>query len=225
MLAVIPARGGSKGVPGKNIRKVGGRPMIAYSVAAARGAKHVDRVIVSTDDDSIASAATDAGAEVPFRRPHNLATDEASTVDVVVHALEQCPGHGVVVLLQPTSPLRTAADIDAAMELFVRHGADSCVSVREAVETPYWMFSIEKTGRLHPVAGGDYINSQRQALPSAYVLNGAIYISAVPELLRRRSFLSKDTVGYVMPMERSLDIDTETDFAEFAKLLGECSHA
>ena len=120
VLAVIPARGGSKALPGKNILTINGRPLIDWSIAAARGSRFVDRVVLSSDDDAIMAAAAACGCEVPFRRPTDLATDAASTIDVVLHALDALPGYDVVMVLQPTSPLRTAGDIDAACQTFDR---------------------------------------------------------------------------------------------------------
>ena len=152
VLAVIPARGGSKGLPGKNILPVGGKPLIAYSIDAARACAAVDRVIVSSDDDAIIAAARACGCDVPFRRPDELATDTAASIDVILHALDQVPGYDYVVLLQPTSPLRTAADIDAACERLAGHGAQACVSVSPVEQSPYWMYHISDGGELKPTA-------------------------------------------------------------------------
>ena len=123
VLALVPARGGSKGLPGKNIRPAAGRPLLDYTVAAARSSACIDRVVLSSDDEAIMRVARASGCEVPFRRPAALATDEATSIDVVLHALDQLPPHDLVVLLQPTSPLRTAADIDGACRLLLQHDA------------------------------------------------------------------------------------------------------
>ena len=131
VLAVITARGGSKGVPGKNLRPLAGKPLLSWTVEAALCAKCVTRTIVSTDAPEIADVAVKAGAEAPFLRPAELASDTASSADVVVHALEQCPGYDYVLLLQPTSPLRTADDIDAAFARMLAANGNACVSVSE----------------------------------------------------------------------------------------------
>jgi N-acylneuraminate cytidylyltransferase len=219
-LGIIPARGGSKGVPGKNIRPVGGKPLIAWTIEAARSSKYLDRVVLSSDDASIASIALAHTCEVPFIREPNLATDTASTIDVVLDALTRCPGYEWVVLLQPTSPLRSADDIDRAIEQCLELGAPACVSVCLARESPYWMFNVGQTARLTPLLP-DVKATRRQDLPSAYSLNGAIYVAEVDWLSRERRFVTSETVAYVMPAERSIDIDTETDFLILKFLLGD----
>lgn len=212
VLAVVPARGGSRGVPGKNILPIGGRPLIQWTIDAARNSRHIDRLILSSDDPAIIEVASKAGCEVPFRRDPALASDEASSIDVVVDALQRVPGHDIVVLLQPTSPLRSTADIDGAIELLESSGAPACVSLRTADEHPYWTFRLTDGGVLthfaEPPAGTPL---RRQDLPAAWCLNGAVYVARVDWFLRERGFLSTQTVGYPMPAERSLDIDTPAD--------------
>lgn len=225
VLAVIPARGGSKGLPGKNILPVNGRPLLAWSVEAGRGARHVDRVVLSSDDDVIIAAGRACGCEVPFRRPAALATDTASSLDVVLHALDSLPGYDVVVLLQPTSPLRTAADIDGACATFVASGASSCVSVALADQSPHWMYRLDAGRTLVPLLAQPDLTLRRQDLPKVYVLNGAIYIADVAWLRRHRTFVGADTVAYVMPAARSLDIDSAADFEAFRRAMNEDVHA
>jgi N-acylneuraminate cytidylyltransferase len=212
VLALIPARGGSKGLPGKNTMPLGGRPLIQWTIEAARGSRFVDRVVLSSDDETIIGIAARCGCEVPFRRPAALASDTAAMIDVALHALEAVPGHGVLVLLQPTSPLRTSADIDAACELFAGSGAPSCVSVSPAEQSPYWMYGLGVRGELLPILEPPEGVARRQDLPPVYVLNGAIYVADVAALKRSRSFVTRGTVGYTMPAERSIDIDTAADF-------------
>ncbi|MDC8758883.1 cytidylyltransferase domain-containing protein [Janthinobacterium fluminis] len=212
VLAVVTARGGSKGVPGKNILPIGGRPLIEWTIDAARASRYIDRLILSSDDEAIIAAALRAGCEAPFRRSAALAGDAASSIDVVVDALERVPGHDIVVLLQPTSPLRSTADIDGTLELLEASGAPSCVSLRAADEHPYWTYRLDADGRLaryaEPPAG---MPLRRQDLPPAWCLNGAVYAARTGWFLRQRSFLSPQTAGYPMPAERSLDIDTPAD--------------
>lgn len=213
VLALIPARGGSKGVPGKNIRDVAGKPLIAWSIEAARQARSIDRVVVSSDDQAILAVARAWGAEVPFVRPPELARDETPGIDVVLHALACLPDAEWVVLLQPTSPLRSARDIDAAVEQCLATGAPACVSVTEAHMPPWWLFRLSAQGRLQSFLPDGERPQRRQDAPSLYALNGAVYVAQTDWLRRTRSFVTDETVAYVMPPERSVDIDTPLDLA------------
>lgn len=213
VLAVITARGGSKGVPGKNIRPAGGRPLIEWTIAAARESRYIDRLILSSDDPAIIEVAQQAGCEAPFRRAPVLASDEASSADVLVDALEKVPGHGIAILLQPTSPLRCAEDIDGALELMWAHGAPSCVTVRPADDHPYWTFQLDDNERLAPYCQpAEDPPARRQDLPAAWCLNGAVYIVRTDWFLHTRRLISPETVAYRMPAARSVDIDTLDDF-------------
>jgi len=218
VLGIIPARGGSKGLPGKNILSVNGRPLLAWTIDAARASRNIDRYILSSDDERIAAVARSLGCEVPFVRPAALATDTATSMDVVIHALDTVGGFDVVVLLQPTSPLRTAQDIDAACDLMVQSGAPACVSVSPVEQHPHWMYSVDGRHRLAPIIERDAVATRRQDLPDVYALNGAIYVADVAWLRTSRAFVSTETVGYVMPAERSIDIDTQADFQYFQTL-------
>lgn len=222
VLALVPARGGSKGLPGKNILPVDGRPLIAWTVEAARAARSIDRIVVSSDDDAIIAAAVAAGADAPFVRDPSLATDSASSVDVVLDAIARVPGFDLLVLLQPTSPLRSATDIDGAVDRLIQTGAPACVSVRPANEHPYWTFKVGADGgmtRFCEPPGG--VPHRRQELPDAWCLNGAVYVVSVPWFLERKTFLSSETVAFPMPEERSLDIDTPDDIDELHRRLGQ----
>lgn len=224
VLAVIPARGGSKGLPRKNILEAGGRPLIAWTIDAALAASCVDRVVLSTDDEEIAAVAKGFGCDVPFMRPPELADDEAPTIDVVMHALRSIPQHDVVILLQPTSPLRTAADIDAAFSLMKKRQAPSCVSVCPVEETPYWMYRIDAGDHLLSLMEPTLRANRRQDLPEVFSLNGAIYIADTAWLLGTQSFVTPETVAYVMPRERSIDIDSSEDLDSFKNALLKESH-
>lgn len=219
-LAIIPARGGSKGVPGKNIRVVGGKPLIAWTIAAAKQSEYIDRVILSSDDEAIIEQARLYECEIPFVREARLARDESTSMDVILDALDRCPGYEWVVLLQPTSPLRSAHDIDQAIELCKRQNASACVSVSLSQESPYWMFTLKDGSTLEPVLPLQGV-TRRQDLPSVYSLNGAIYVAKTGWLRQHRSFLSTETVAYVMPIQRSLDIDTESDLIQLQFFLGD----
>ena len=212
VLALIPARGGSKGVPGKNILPIGGKPLIQWTIDAAKASRYIDRLILSSDDASIMEVAIAGGCEVPFRRDASLAGDSVSSVDVLVDALDRVQGYDIVVLLQPTSPLRSTADIDGVLERLSSKNVLACVSVSPAKEHPYWTFYTNKQGFLvnfiHPLAN---LPTRRQDLPSAWCLNGAVYAARIESFLKFRSFLTAQTVCYPMPIERSLDIDTPAD--------------
>lgn len=210
-LAVIPARGGSKGVPGKNIRLLAGKPLIAWTIEAAKRSKYITTTIVSTDDEEISTVAIEYGAEVPFIRPAHLAEDDTPGVAPILHALEQCPDYDYVVVLQPTSPLRTAEDIDGTIEKMFKNDGDFCVSVAEASQSPYWMYTLNKDDVMRPLIDSPLV-VRRQELPKAYILNGAVYVAKVEELKKTESFITSETVAYEMPEERSFDIDVEKDF-------------
>lgn len=216
-LAVIPARGGSKRLPGKNVRDLGGKPLIGWSIACAARARRIDAWIVSTDSPAIARLARRCGGEVPFLRPKALSTDRASSYDVLRHAVrwweEQRGPVAVAILLQPTSPLRASADVDAALALFSRTRADAVVSVTPANPPPWWMVTLSKSGTPRPVVRRPrQFVTPGQLLPPAYVLNGAIYALRRDFLFRGTPVLEGKTRCYVMPRERSVDIDTEEDF-------------
>jgi CMP-N,N'-diacetyllegionaminic acid synthase len=219
VLAVIPGRGGSKGVPRKNLREVGGRPLIGWAWDAARGAPSLDRVILSSEDPAIIEVGHRLGMEAPYVRDVALAGDTTPTIDVLLDALDRLPGYEWVVLLQPTSPLRTAADIEGCIARCLETGAPACVSVTRARENPYWMCTLTADGRLQPLLAHALI-TRRQDLPAAYRLNGAVYVARAGFLRERRNFLQPETVAYEMPVERSLDIDTEADFLQLQTILG-----
>lgn len=220
VLAVVTARGGSKGLPGKNLRPLAGRPLIGWTIAAAQAAAAVDRLILSSDDPDIIAAAQALGCEAPFRRSPALSGDAAGSVEVVLDALDRTPGFEVVVLLQPTSPLRTAADIDGALARMATTGAPACVSVSEAPVHPWLAYGQDAQGRIDPFGSPPAGASlRRQDLPPAWVLNGAVYAAEVDWLRRERSFLKAgETAIWSMPPERSIDIDTLDDFEAAERL-------
>lgn len=219
LLAIIPARGGSKGLPRKNIRLLGGKPLICWTIEAALKAKCVGRVIVSTDDPEISDISTKCGAEVPFLRPAELSTDTASSEQVVAHTMDQCPGYDVIALLQPTSPFRTSLDIDKAFSLFTASGAAGCVSITRVDKSPWHMFQAASDGRLNRILPPFSDGMRRQDLPPVYTLNGAIYFVRAAAFQEIRSLVPDDCVGYEMPEERSLDIDDIQEFETAEKLI------
>jgi CMP-N-acetylneuraminic acid synthetase len=217
-VGLITARGGSKGVPRKNVANVGGKPLIAWTISAAIKSRSLARTIVSTDCDEIASVSRLYGAEVPFRRPSELAQDSSPHVEVIRHAIEWiakdegvCPDY--IVLLQPTSPLRVAFDIDAACGVAASRQADSVIGVSLLHSHPYWTKSMSDDGRLIEFMKSpdrsEYI--QRQDLPPAYAINGVIYVIRCSMFLREMAYFTARSFGYVVPAERSLDVDTPWD--------------
>jgi CMP-N-acetylneuraminic acid synthetase len=227
--AVIPARGGSKGVPRKNIRPFAGRPLIAYTIDAARRTRELDRVIVSTDDEEIANIAREHGAEVPFLRPAELSGDAVPTHPVLMHALrwvEDVSNTAVdaLVTLQPTSPLRRSEHIGAAVQLWRQSGADSVVTVCSVQHNPYWMGTLVD-GRFVPLFEEFGTYRSRQALPDVYRLNGAVYVTSRRVLIEDGSILGRDTRAVVMTSDESLDIDTLEDFACGEAAVARIDHA
>jgi len=212
LLALIPARGGSKGILKKNIKLLFGKPLIAWTIDAAKKAKCIDRIVVSTDDPEIAKVAKERGADVPFVRPAEYATDEAPSINLALHAIEQIQGFDWIMLLQPTSPLRNTSDIDNIFKFCQDHKSSSAVSVNEVSKHPYRMYQRDSFFNLKPFISNHPHVIRRQNLPSAYSLNGALYLARVDWLLKYKSFVRPDTLGYTMPIERSVDIDTEQDW-------------
>lgn len=218
ILALIPARGGSKGIKNKNIRELLGKPLVAYTIESALRSKYIDRVIVTTDDQIVAKISKDYGAEVPFIRPEELARDDTPGIEPILHGikwLEENENYrsNYVMCLQPTSPLRDSEDIDRAIEILMDRQAISLISVCEADQHPYWMKKIED-GLLKSYMDVDLETKyfRRQELPKVYTLNGAIYISKTESLLKNRSFYSENTIPYIMTKEKSVDIDDIIDF-------------
>lgn len=229
ILAIIPARGGSKGLPGKNIRPLAGTPLIGYSIKAALKAQSISRVIVSTDDETIAEIAREHGAEVPFIRPADLSGDKVSGVNACLHALEHANNvldyhPELVIFLQPTSPMRSAEDIDAAIKLLQDSHADSVVGLKKVNEYPQWMKTMDSHQRISPLFEQMEITSARQDLENSYILNGAIYLSTSSSLKKHQSFYGGDTRGYLMPEDRSIDIDTLNDFIMAEALITQQAH-
>ena len=227
VLGVITARGGSKGLPNKNILPLDGKPLIAHTIEAALNSQLMDRVVVSTDHLDIAETARKYGAEVPFIRPSELAQDDTLAFPVLIHAFQWLKEHegyrpNYVMLLQPTSPLRTSGDIDNAIQLALDKDADGVVGMCGIKHHPYWTKSVSEDGRIVDFMTLDKPSevaySRRQDLPTVYVVNGAIYLSKPQVLLELQSFFTAETYAYIMPPERSIDIDAIWDL-KFAELV------
>ena len=216
VLGLVTARGGSHGIPGKNLAPLCGTPLIAWTIQAAMHAGEVNRVVLSTDDSEIAEVASTYGAEVPFLRPRELARDDSPHIDAVIHALRMleeseryCPEYTVV--LQPTSPLRIAEDIDRAVDVARKQQAPAVVSVTTALHHPYLVKRLGPDGHLRDFVDTPDGYLRRQDLLEAYALNGAIYLIRSEAAFEQKTLMPPGTVGYVMPQERSLDIDTPWD--------------
>ncbi|OPX96498.1 MAG: N-acylneuraminate cytidylyltransferase [Syntrophorhabdus sp. PtaB.Bin027] len=210
---IIPARGGSKGVPKKNIQFIAGKPLIYYTIIAGLGSRYINKLIVSTDDDKIFQVAESFGA-IAWKRPENISGDDSPTIDTVLHVLEQCNikenEPEIVVLLQPTSPLRTSSDIDSALELFMKNDCDSVISVVQTDHPPFWNMILE--GKyLKSLMGQKYFTMRRQELPVTYIPNGAIFIASTQTLKIQHTFYGQKTIPYIMSTERSIDIDSKFD--------------
>lgn len=212
VLAIIPARGGSKGIPRKNIRSLGGKPLIAWTIEEGKKSKFIDKLIVSSEDSEIIEVAQSYGCDVPFVRPEYLAQDETPGIDPVIHALKELPNYDYVVLLQPTSPMRLSEDIDNCIREMLENEAPACVTVTEPEKSPYWMYTLQENSLLQPLIPQKEFAARRQDLPSVYALNGAVYVASKEWLLETESFLTDQTTAYIMPKSRSYDIDDEADF-------------
>ena len=225
ILAIIPARAGSKRLPGKNIRMLGGKPLIVWSIDVAKDIQEICDILVTTDDPAIASVCADAGALVPWLRPAALATDTASSIDVALHALdwyEDTHGHvDGLMLLQPTSPFRRASTINQAIALFSNNKRRPVIGVSTAISHPYWCYRIEGNTLL-PFIGIESLPPKRsQDLPPAVVVNGAMYLAGPEYLRNKRSFFGAEACPlFIADPDESLDIDTAQDF-----LIAECIEA
>lgn len=218
VLAIIPARGGSKGVPRKNILDINGKPLINYSVEVGVEAEKrgiIDKLVVSTDDEEIASVAKEAGADIPFMRPDYLSNDTAKSVDVMIHAYEYFASQGVeydtILLLQPTTPLRTVEDVKSALEIYEKTGAKSLISCYRE-EYICDLVSYHRDGDM-AIALNEKHNSgvRRQELPDVYVRNGAIYITSVDYMMKEKKVFDEKPAMYVMPKDKSVNIDCMDD--------------
>ena len=214
-LAIIPVRSGSKGLPNKNILPLAGKPLIHWTIEAALASGVFSEVFVSTDSQLYAEIAEQAGVSVPILRPEHLATDQASTIDVVLDVLNYFSARGKkfdeVAVLQATSPLRTAQDIQQAVSLMTEREAPSVISVAPAEHPPFWTQPLAED--LCIASFAEAIRDQpRQALGKFYRLNGAIYLAKVECLIQQRTFLTPKTIAFIMPAEHSVDIDSALDF-------------
>jgi CMP-N,N'-diacetyllegionaminic acid synthase len=230
ILGIIPARGGSKGVPKKNIKILGGKPLLEYTVKAALESKLLSRVILSSDDGEIIKIAENLGLEVPFIRPKNLAQDDTPSISVIKHALEfymtQNEKFDAVCILQVTSPFREKDLIDNALQKFMMKNLDSLISVREVPSdfNPHWVFERDTKDHLKIATGDDKIISRRQELPKSFYRDGAIYITKSEVVLELNSLYGK-SIGYIESRnDRYINIDTPEDWRKAEELIKKSQH-
>ncbi len=212
-IGIVPARGGSKRLPNKNLLYLAGKPLIAWTLEAALKSKYLDHIVVSSDKDEILKVARDYGVET-VKRPKELATDSAKTVDVVRHVLESIKKeYNYIVLLQPTSPLRTERHIDESIEFLISKNADAVISVCETEYPPLWCNTLPEDLSMENFIRKEVVGKRSQDLPKYYRLNGAIYICKSDKLIKQKTFfLNKNIYAYIMDRKSSIDIDDETDF-------------
>ena len=211
-LAIIPARGGSKRLPRKNILDLCGKPLISWSIEAALKSKYISKVVVSSDDEEILNISSNFGADI-IKRSYELANDTATTFDAIKHTINNLEKYDYIVLLQPTSPLRNEKHIDEAIELLEEKQADAIVSVCEMDHSPLWSNILPEDGNMRGFLREEILNKRSQDLEKYYRLNGAVYICKTDKLLENKSFFLKDNIfAYIMDRKSSIDIDEEIDF-------------
>lgn len=229
ILGLIPARGGSKGIPRKNLKLLAGKELIRYTIEAALASEYLAELIVSTEDPAIAQVSREAGAGIPFMRPEALASDTAPTIDTILHAVDFYEKAGrtfdAVCLLQPTTPFRTTADIDLAIRRFTTHPADSLISVRPVPHryNPHWIFEplTDNEDYLQLATGEQQIIPRRQALPPAYYRDGAIYLTRWEVLRDQRDLYGQKITYCVLDKSPEVNIDTPADWAEAERLMNQ----
>ena len=220
VLALVPARSGSKGLPGKNVRPLHGKPLLAWPIAAARASNFVDEVVISTDSSEFAEIAKAHGARAPFLRPAELASDTAPSIDFILHAIDSLAAAGesfdILVLLEPTSPLTDGADVDAALTLLERSqgAADAVVGVTQMVTNhPAYAVRVDQAGLISPYGAPDFSHMpRRQDLEPLYCLDGSLYVSTVDALRRERGFCHSRTLAYETARHKAYEVDDLVDF-------------
>lgn len=223
ILALVLARGGSKRLPKKNLMELGGKPLIAWSIEAAKKSKYIDEVVFSSESMELIKVAKEYGAQVPFVRPAELAEDETKSIDVITHAIDNIDeDYDEIIILQPTSPLRDEYDIDSGIEFFYKKNATSVIGVCEAEHSPLWSNTLDNSLKMDDFLDEKYTKTRGQDLPTYYRINGAFYMSNIGSVLKNNNFYIKENIyAYVMSQEHSVDIDTKLDFLVAQALLNE----
>ena len=224
VLAIIPARGGSKGIPRKNIKLLAGKPLISWTIKEAKKSIYIDKLIITTDSEEIAKIGKVEGADSPFLRPAELSRDNSTGTNVILHTLKWFDKKDVAydyfIYIQPTSPFRNVIHIDEALNLIVSNDkSDSLVSVSIPSKHPYWMKKINKNGFLEDFTETDKLYNNRQELPDIFAVNGAIYISKWEIFIKEHSFFNRKCLPFIMDSHSSIDLDTMDDwkYAEYLK--------
>jgi CMP-N,N'-diacetyllegionaminic acid synthase len=225
VIALVPARGGSKGIPRKNMSEILGRPLVEYTLRAALDSNGIEDVWLSSDDAEILSLCSSLNIKI-INRPREYATDDASAVDVVKHFISVLPSKlrnqdPLIVYLQPTSPLRTSKHLEKALKLLEKHNASSLVSVVELSKSPYKSFRLDENGRLESLFDERLSNMRRQDLPPIYIPNGAIYIFRASDFNNRNGFPSNGSIPFIMSERDSIDVDSLEDLIRVKELLSE----
>lgn len=210
-VALIPARGGSKEIPRKNIKMFAGKPLISWTIEIAKKCNLIDKVVVSTDDNEIAKVSSFYGAEVPYIRSAELATDDSPIMNTIIQYLRKNSNVSEIILLQPTSPLRKTIDLYNTIESKIKNNSKSIVSITEAFSHPSLCYKIMPNGEISNFFPNQSLR-RRQELSKAYCLNGSIYLANRNFLIENNSFINESTIGYIMPQERSIDIDNKYDW-------------
>ena len=211
VIGIIPARGGSKRVINKNIKLIKNKPLIHWTITESLKSKYIDEIILSTDSQEIKNIAESYGLRIPFLRPYELAQDNSPTIDTILYILKKINHYDYLVLLQPTSPLRNSVDIEKCIRLCINKDCDSCVSITKSKNDKKLIFEKNKNGFLKKINHISHNNG--------FKLNGALYVSKISSLIKNKSFVTSKTIGYVMPKNRSIDIDTENDIKKFIESL------
>jgi CMP-N,N'-diacetyllegionaminic acid synthase len=223
VIAIIPARKGSKGIPNKNQVIIAGKPLVEYAINSAKGSLFIDKVFVSSDCPKIRSIAENLGV-ITICRPDEFSTDEASSVDVITHFINELHSRWLemdpyILYLQPTSPLRTAQHIDEAIQLMLGSNANSVISVMEAEKPPQKAFRLDQDNKLIALIDEKLTNARRQDLPKCYFPNGAIYLFRISAFIAKKGFPSNGSVPYIMSKESSIDVDSPNDVLQIEQLL------
>lgn len=213
VVAIIPARAGSKGLPGKNFRDFNGKPLISWTIEAAINSKCISSVALSSNDPEVLAIGSEYQNLHCINRPAELSLDDSTSEEVVLHTLKSYSEHDYFILLQPTSPLRDSIHIDEALQYTFKKNASSCISISKSNESPFLMYEISNANTLDPIALQSKVKaSRRQDLPTTYLLNGAIYINKISNFLENRKFIEPSSIGFIMNSEYSIDIDYLDDF-------------